>query len=47
MIITLIILSLLLGGYSLYLIKKLDKQTNVHLNNIKVKLHENGLYLLD
>ena len=47
MIITLIILSLLLGGYSLYLIKKLDKETKVHLNNIKVKLHEKGLYLLD
>ena len=47
MIITLVILSLLLGGYSLYLIKKLDKETNVHLNNIKVKLHEKGLYLLD
>ena len=46
MIITLITLSLLLGGYSLYLIKKLDKETNVHLNNIKVKLHEKGLYLL-
>ena len=46
MIITLIILSIILGGYSLYLIKKLDKETNVHLNNIKVKLHEKGLYLL-
>ena len=46
MIITLIVLSLFLGGYSLYLIKKLDKETNVHLNNIKVKLHEKGLYLL-
>ena len=47
MVITLIVLSLLLGGYSLYLIKKLDKETKVHLNNIKVKLHEKGLYLLD
>ena len=49
MIITLIVLSLLLGvwGYSFYLIKKLDKETKVHLNNIKVKLHEKGLYLLD
>ena len=47
MIITLIILSLLLGGYSLYLIKKLDKETKVHLNDIKIKLHEKGLYLLD
>ena len=43
----LIILSLLLGGYSLYLIKKLDKETNVHLNNIKIKLYEKSLYLLD
>ena len=47
MIIILIILSFILGGYSLYLIKKLDKETNVHLNNIKVKLHEKSLYLLD
>ena len=45
--IILIILSLILGGYSLYLIKKLDKETKVHLNNIKIKLHEKGLYLLD
>ena len=43
----LIILSLILGGYSLYLIKKLDKKTNVYLNNIKIKLHEKSLYLLD
>jgi hypothetical protein len=47
MIITLIILSFILGGYSLYLIKKLDKETKTHLNNIKVKLHEKTLYLLD
>ena len=47
MVIILIILSFILGGYSLYLIKKLDKETKVHLNNIKVKLHEKGLYLLD
>jgi len=46
MIITLIVLSLLLGGYSLYLIKKLDKETNIHLDNIKFILHEKGLYLL-
>ena len=46
MIITLIILSIVLGGYSFYLIKKLDKETNVHLNNIKIKLHEKDLYLL-
>ena len=43
----LIILSLLLGCYSLYLIKKLDKETNIYLNDIKIKLHEKGLYLLD
>ena len=47
MVITLIILSFILGGYSLYLIKKLDKETKVHLNDIKIKLHEKGLYLLD
>ena len=47
MVITLIILSFILGGYSLYLIKKVDKETNVHLNNLKIKLHEKGLYLLD
>ena len=47
MIITLIILSFILGGYSLYLIKKLDKETNVHLNDLKIKLHEKILYLLD
>ena len=46
MIIILIVLSLLLGGYSLYLIKKLDKETNIHLDNIKFILHEKGLYLL-
>tara|TARA_R100001463_G_scaffold55013_1_gene106308 strand:- start:197 stop:529 length:333 start_codon:yes stop_codon:yes gene_type:complete len=45
--IILIILSLILGGYSLYLIKKLDKETNIYLNDIKIKLHEKGLYLLD
>ena len=47
MVITLIILSFILGGYSLYLIKKVEKETNVHLNNLKIKLHEKGLYLLD
>ena len=47
MIIILIILSFILGGYSLYLIKKLDKETKVHLNDIKIKLHEKSLYLLD
>ena len=47
MSIILIILSLILGCYSLYLIKKLDKKTKVHLNDIKIKLHEKSLYLLD
>jgi cell division protein FtsX len=47
MIIILIILSLFLGGYSLYLIKKTNKETNIHLNNVKIKLHEKTLYLLD
>ena len=44
--IILVILSLLLGGYSFYLIKKLDTKTNIHLDNIKFILHEKGLYLL-
>ena len=54
MIITLIILSFILGGYSLYLIKKLDKETKAHLfkclilcNDLKIKLREKSLYLLD
>ena len=47
MVIILIVLSFILGGYSLYLIKKVEKETNVHLNNLKIKLHEKGLYLLD
>ena len=47
MIIALIILSFILGGYSLYLIKKLDKKTNIHLNDLKIKLYEKSLYLLD
>ena len=42
----LVILLLLLGGYSFYLIKKLDTKTNIHLDNIKFILHEKGLYLL-
>ena len=44
--IILILLSLILGGYSLYLIKKLDKETNIDLNNIKSKLKDSRLYLL-
>ena len=51
MIITLIVLSLLLGGYSLYLLRKLDKKVNLRIYNnfnyLKTKLHEKGLYLLD
>ena len=44
--IILILLSLILGGYSLYLIKKLDKETNIDLNNIKNTLKDSHLYLL-
>ena len=44
--IILILLSLVLGGYSLYLIKKLDKETNIDLNNIKSTLKDSRLYLL-
>ena len=50
MVITLIILSFVLWGYSFYLIKKLDKETNIHLKNIKFILHKldkKDLYLLD
>ena len=51
MIITLIILSLVLGGYSLYLIKKSQKETNIYIdkkiNDLEIKLHEKSLYLLD
>ena len=43
----LIILSFILWGYSLYLIKKVEKETNVHLNKLKIKLHKESLYLLD
>ena len=49
--IILIILSLLLGGYSLYLIKKSQKETNIYIdkkiNDLEIKLHEKSLYLLD
>ena len=49
--ITLIVLSLILGGYSLYLLRKLDKKVNLRIYNnfnyLKTKLHEKGLYLLD
>ena len=51
MIITLIILSFVLGGYSLYLIKKSQKETNIYIdkkiNDLEIKLHEKSLYLLD
>ena len=50
MIIILIILSLFLGGYSLYLIKKSQKETKIYIdkkiNDLEIKLHEKGLYLL-
>ena len=51
MIIALIILSFVLGGYSLYLIKKSQKETNIYIdkkiNDLEIKLHEKSLYLLD
>ena len=51
MIIILIILSLFLGGYSLYLIKKSQKETNIYIDkkisDLEIKLHEKSLYLLD
>ena len=51
MIITLIILSFILGGYSLYLIKKSQKETNIYIdkkiNDLESKLHKKSLYLLD
>ena len=51
MIIALIILSFVLGGYSLYLIKKSQKETNIYIDkkisDLETKLHEKSLYLLD
>ena len=58
MVITLIILSFILGGYSLYLIKKSQKETNIYIDkkisDLEIKLnimrsfsHEKSLYLLD
>ena len=51
MIITLIILSFVLGGYSLYLIKKSQKETKIYIDkkisDLETKLHEKSLYLLD
>ena len=35
-----------MGCYSLYLIKKLSKETNVYLDNIKNTLKDSRLYLL-
>ena len=50
MIITLIILSFVLGGYSLYLIKKSQKETKIYIDkkisDLETKLHEKSLYLL-
>ena len=36
-----------MGGYSLYLIKKLKKKTNTHLYNLDIELYKKSLYLLD
>jgi len=51
MIIALIILSFVLGGYSLYLIKKSQKETKIYIDkkisDLETKLHEKSLYLLD
>jgi len=51
MIITLIILSFILGGYSLYLIKKSQKKINIDIDkkisDLEIKLHEKSSYLLD
>ena len=51
MIIILIILSFILGGYSLYLIKKSQKEININMDkkisDLEIKLHEKSSYLLD
>ena len=51
MVLFLIISSLILGGYSLYLIKKLNKKLNTHIddihNLISIQLDKNKLYLLE
>ena len=51
MIIALIILSFILGGYSLYLIKKSQKKININIDkkisDLEIKLHEKSSYLLD
>ena len=51
MIITLIILSFILGGYSLYLVKKSQKEININIDkkisDLEIKLHEKSSYLLD
>lgn len=51
MVITLIILSFVLWGYSFYLIKKLDKETNISISKIKIHhetlINETSLYLLN
>jgi len=46
MIITLIVLSLLLGGYSLYLIKKLDKDIFSLLKDVPVSSEEERAELM-
>ena len=47
----LVLLSLILGGYSIFLIRKVDKKINKRINTsfntLKFNLHEKSLYLLD
>tara|TARA_R110002167_G_scaffold107734_1_gene275380 strand:- start:227 stop:580 length:354 start_codon:yes stop_codon:yes gene_type:complete len=52
--INLVLLSLILGGYSLFLIKTINKKTNMYLDTLKSKLddlkfksHEKNIFLLD
>ena len=47
MIITLIILSLILGGYSFFLYKKTKNYVNKITYDLEIKLYEKNLYLLD
>ena len=51
MVLILVTISLILGGYSLYLVKKTHKHTNTRIddisNSINSQLDKNKLYLLD
>ena len=47
MIITLIILSLVLGGYSFFLYKKTNNYINKKTYDLEIKLYKKNLYLLD